>query len=58
MSCEGEVMLSDVTLEGHADRGNTLRGRRGSRYMLGILQAHTGTLSPDLCGTPLQVSSR
>jgi len=51
-------MLSDVTLGGHAARGNTLRGRRGSRYMLGILQAHTGTLSPDLCGTPLQVSSR
>ncbi len=51
-------MLSDVALGGHAARGNTLRGRRGSRYMLGILQAHTGTLSPKLCSKPLQVSSR
>jgi hypothetical protein len=51
-------MLSDVTLGGHAARGNTLRGRRGSRYMLGILQAHTGTLSPDLCGKLSQESSR
>jgi len=51
-------MLSDVALGGHAARGNTLGGQRGSRYMLGILQAHTGTLSPDLCGKPSQVSSR
>ena len=45
-------MLSDVALGGHAARGNTLGGQRGSRYMSGILQAHTGTLSLDSCGMP------
>ena len=51
-------MLSDVILEVTLHEVTPTCRRRGSRYMLDILYAHTGTMNPGICGKWSQESSR